>query len=876
MYEIIIGRNETDRKKFGDKGTFLLGKHYVRMGQTTSLSSNIYMDAVRPHVTFVVGKRGSGKCIAGDTLIALGNGRLAPIQDLANDAAGIMAMDEQFKMMEWPKTSFFKRNVQNLLRIELRSGKEIRLTPEHPLLTIYGWVKAEGLNKGVRIATPRKLDNFGKEEMPEHEVKLLAYLIAEGHLKQGVLFANNDSEIISEFISSLAILDPAADLVKLKKGHYRVYTRNYKTNFTRFEPKYGKGGFVKGCKFSMTKTKIREFLEVHGLKGKLSGEKFIPERIMMLKKEHLSIFLNRLFTCDGSIYKSRHGKGKIWEISYSSKSEKLIRQVQHVLLRFNVVAKLRNKITKINGKKIPSFELVFNGENLLNFIEGIGFFSSKREKQKKAIDETIVIKRNPNVDTIPKSIWNVYRPKSWADVGRAAGYKYPKSFSESQHYSPSRSKLLQIAVTDKNEFAYNLATSDLFWDEIISIEKLTGEFEVYDLTVPNLHNFVANDIIVHNSYTSSAISEGMMMLDPEIRENLSIILFDTMGIFWTMKFENKEDNELLKKWNIPYSQLNVQVYTPIGFYDQFKEKGISDFPFSIKPSELSVNDWLMTFDLQMNDPISILITRSIEKLKENNIDYSLNDMIAEMKKNTVAEQHVKDAAENLFLNAENWGLFDSKGTKFSDLASGGQITVLDVSCYAALSGADSIRSLVIGLVSKKLFEERMSVRRMEEYSKIKSKMTLEEEKTEKLKIPLIWVMVDEAHEFLPLKGRTSATEPLLTLLREGRQPGISLILATQQPGQIHTDVMTQSDIIIAHRLTAKIDIDALGMLMQTYMRENLDKLLAELPDIKGSALIFDDTNERIYPSQIRPKMTWHGGSSPTAIREKEELFELRL
>ncbi|MBI2574479.1 hypothetical protein HYV82_01185, partial [Candidatus Woesearchaeota archaeon] len=61
MYEIIVGRDDTDRKRFGDKGTFLLGKHYVKMGQTTSLSTNIFMDAVRPHVVFVVGKRGSGK-----------------------------------------------------------------------------------------------------------------------------------------------------------------------------------------------------------------------------------------------------------------------------------------------------------------------------------------------------------------------------------------------------------------------------------------------------------------------------------------------------------------------------------------------------------------------------------------------------------------------------------------------------------------------------------------------------------------------------------------------------------------------------------------------------------------------------------------------
>ena len=375
------------------------------------------------------------------------------------------------------------------------------------------------------------------------------------------------------------------------------------------------------------------------------------------------------------------------------------------------------------------------------------------------------------------------------------------------------------------------------------------------------------------SYTSSAMAEGMMIMSPEIVENLSIVMLDTMGVFWTMKYENKNDAALLKQWGIKYSPINVQVYTPTGYYEEFKEKGISDFPFSIRTSELSVNDWLMTFSLGMNDPVGVLVTRVITKLLEEGKNYSITDIIAEVKADTRTEQHIRDAAENLFLNAGSWGLFNEQGTKFSDLVAPGQTTILDVSCYSSLSGVESIRALVIGLVSKKLFEERMAVRRLEEYSNLKAKMTIEEKSSQKLKVPMIWIAVDEAHEFLPRQGKTPATDALLTLLREGRQPGISLILASQQPGQIHTDVMTQSDIVIAHRLTAKIDIDALGMLMQTYMRENVDKLLAELPDVKGAALIFDDTNERMYPAQVRPKMTWHGGSSPVAMPEKENVFE---
>ena len=61
MYDIIIGRNEEDRKKYETAGTIFIGKHYVKMGQTTSLSNKIFMDVAKSHIVFVVGKRGSGK-----------------------------------------------------------------------------------------------------------------------------------------------------------------------------------------------------------------------------------------------------------------------------------------------------------------------------------------------------------------------------------------------------------------------------------------------------------------------------------------------------------------------------------------------------------------------------------------------------------------------------------------------------------------------------------------------------------------------------------------------------------------------------------------------------------------------------------------------
>jgi DNA helicase HerA-like ATPase len=376
------------------------------------------------------------------------------------------------------------------------------------------------------------------------------------------------------------------------------------------------------------------------------------------------------------------------------------------------------------------------------------------------------------------------------------------------------------------------------------------------------------------SYTLGVIAESMLDLPEEIRKNLSIIMLDTMGIYWTMKYPNKEDKALLDEWDLEAKPLNVNIFTPKGYYKKFKEEDIpTDFPFSIKTSELSAYEWSETFGIELNSPIGSLIERVIENLRENNEDYDLDNILELIQKDDRSTKEVKDVAENRFSSAKHWGLFSKEGTMFEDLVIPGQITVLDVSCYAYMPGAQSLRALVIGLVSQKLFTQRMVARKTEEFESIYKETHLIERDEEENKEPLIWLFVDEAHEFIPNDAKTVATQPLITLLREGRQPGISLVLASQQPGKIHTDVITQSDIVISHRITANVDTQALGSLMQSYMREGLDKQLNYLPRVKGAALIFDDINEKIYSMRVRPRYTWHGGATPSVILKKKKIFE---
>lgn len=382
------------------------------------------------------------------------------------------------------------------------------------------------------------------------------------------------------------------------------------------------------------------------------------------------------------------------------------------------------------------------------------------------------------------------------------------------------------------------------------------------------------------SYTMGALAEGMANMDPETSKNISVIVFDTMGIYWTMKYPNHKDEDLLKMWGFEGKSLDVDIYTPKGYFKDYKDKGIpTDFAFALKPSELAPTDWCEVFEIDPNKPEGVLLERAITKAKKSNPNYSINEIIKIVSEDDRSDENMKQVVENLFMRAKSWGLFSTKATKMRDLAKGGKVTVIDVSCYATIPGSWGIKAMVIGIVSQRLFIERMLAKKNEEYADVKNaeRYFAEETVDDEDKMPLVWLMLDEAHEFLPKKGKTSASEPLITILREGRQPGISLVLVTQQPGKIHTDVMTQSDTVIAHRLTAKMDVEALGMLMQSYMRKGLDEEINILPRVKGAAIVFDDMNERIYPMRVRPRFTWHGGEAPRALNKNQtDTYKLKL
>jgi hypothetical protein len=372
------------------------------------------------------------------------------------------------------------------------------------------------------------------------------------------------------------------------------------------------------------------------------------------------------------------------------------------------------------------------------------------------------------------------------------------------------------------------------------------------------------------SYTLGVITEELTNLPKETSQNIASLIFDTMGIYWTIKSQNEKDKKLLQEWELKPKNLPVKIFVPFGHYDSYLEKGIPvDKKFALDVREMNTEDWVITFGLEMVDPISILIERTLSKLREQG-KFNIRNIISSIEQDEKTSNETKNAATSLFEAADSWGLFskEKQSTQIKDLISAGTTSVLDLSVYNSV-GAFNVRALVISLISRKIFNQRMDSRKKEEIQAVAQKFSFSPQ--EKKENPLVWIFIDEAHEFLPLEGKTSATDALVQLLREGRQPGISVVLATQQPGKIHRDVMTQSDIVISHRVTSQQDLEALNSIMQSYLLDSIKQYMDDLPTLKGSAIILDDNSERIYPIQIRPRFTWHGGEAPTSVRMEKKL-----
>jgi hypothetical protein len=357
------------------------------------------------------------------------------------------------------------------------------------------------------------------------------------------------------------------------------------------------------------------------------------------------------------------------------------------------------------------------------------------------------------------------------------------------------------------------------------------------------------------SHTIGVFIEEIARLEKKVKNNLGVVVFDTLGIFWTTQFPNNVDAEELNRWKQDPEGFDINLLVPKKFVEEYKNKGIDVDSFSIRVSELSPYHWCQLFDVKETDPLGIILTRNVLKMQSSSTRFSINELLTRIQNDMRGDDMVKDAAENFLTTADSWGVFDKDGLSIRDFVKRGTITILDLSPLPN----PVLKSIVATLVSEKIFEERIRERKIHELKKIGVDV-------EETGMPMVWLAVDEAQLFLPNNKEVLSKDVLINeWMRQGRQPGLSLVLATQRPSALESEVLSHSDIIICHRLTAQEDIDALSRIRPTYMHSDIKESIKKIGDEKGVALIIDDTSESAHIIKIRPRLSWHGGAESLVI-----------
>jgi len=361
------------------------------------------------------------------------------------------------------------------------------------------------------------------------------------------------------------------------------------------------------------------------------------------------------------------------------------------------------------------------------------------------------------------------------------------------------------------------------------------------------------------SYSMAVLMEEMARLPFSVRQRLSVIVIDTVGIFWSLKIPDKKNVAEIEKWGLKATNTEVRVFVPKGRLSFYREHKIPvDGAFTLRASELEGMEWMTLFKLSWHESEGVLLGKVVDELKDKGKNFGVDELIEAVRSDKKAPDKVKEALASRLLVAKKWGLLEKEGTSIPDLVKPGTINVIDVSAYRQAIGMEGTRDLVVAILGKKLFEQRMLYRKSEEAKFISG------EKRES-KMPLIWMFVDEAHMFMPKDENSLSLQVLLEWVRVGRQPGLGLVLATQRPNKLHPDAISQCDLFIAHRMTSQMDIQAVGALRPSYMYRDFDKYFHEMPRGRGYALVLDDNTEKLWMIKVRPRLSWDASVTASAM-----------
>ena len=409
------------------------------------------------------------------------------------------------------------------------------------------------------------------------------------------------------------------------------------------------------------------------------------------------------------------------------------------------------------------------------------------------------------------------------------------------------------------------------------------------------------------SYTLGVLAEGLAS-NSWVRQgsaSQAVLIVDTMNVFLTMPYVATEtmpnaspEIRELRRWQIPSERIPLTLFRPRG---TTLPEGVSSAEISLRPSDLGAEEWCGLFEADpFSDPLGHLITElhgkvaldgyrddeQAEDIAPKEV-FGISDLLDALTKDHDLQRYHRDTRESLRrrLHAvRRLPLFSEDGLDVRHLLRPGHVSVL------MLRDLDQqIRSALVALIVKRVMQlrglseqeermrfvhharaERLAADRPEESARERQRADESAAKAA-TGLPRSWLIIDEAHNYVPAVGVTPSRKPLKKYVDEGRNLGLSIVVATQNPAGLDPSLQRNADMLIVHSLSRHDDIStAEGMLNASPPDEvifdaknrlggnrTFERTARNLP--VGYAMAATDRSNRLFAVRIRPRVTVSGG-----------------
>jgi intein/homing endonuclease len=434
------------------------------------------------------GEYGFPECVVGETrIVDADTGRWLTIDEIVSGHAGVrntLACDEELRLKKRRVLAVTPSGVKPVWRLRTALGHSIVATAEHPFMTISGWRELGALRIGDYVAAARSIPLPGRRRWPRHQILVLAGLIAEGNLchPSTFYFYTTAEWHCREFVKAVERFPNTRAVVERHKSCFSVRVKRRR----RDRP-----------------TGAVEWARSLGIWGRGAREKHIPPEVFELCDKDIALLLARLWEGDGGFSMTGHA-------DYDTASERLSLEVQHLLLRLGIVSRRYRRLRSYRGQKLEHHVVTVTGvDQFRRFWRYIGrrFLDPEKRRRSKAL----AMGRDGRMsrDIIPVDIRTVIRRErdalglTWREIGEMSGLGMREIQSRGGLKGGFRRFVIErLASVLRSRDLERFSSSGIYWDKIVGLEAL-GAQPTYDLRIEGDHNFLANNLVVHNSHAAS-------------------------------------------------------------------------------------------------------------------------------------------------------------------------------------------------------------------------------------------------------------------------------------------------------------------------------------------------------------------------------------